>query len=505
MPKTIRVGLLLILAALRGKCEEQEAAPERPPNIVFMLADDLGSADLGCFGQRKIRTPNLDRLATEGMRFTQHYAGSAVCAPSRCVLLTGLHPGHSWIRNNKEVRPEGQPPLRDDAVTLAEILRDRGYATGAFGKWGLGYPESEGDPQRQGFGRFFGYNCQRHAHNHFPSYLWEDGCRLEIENPPFEAHQELPTTVDPCLEASYGAYVGREYAPDRIAQEALGFIRENRSRPFFLYFATTVPHLGLQVPEDSLAEYRGLWPDPPYAGENSYLPHFAPRAAYAAMVTRLDRDVGRIVSFVDELGLGERTIFIFTSDNGPLFDRLGGSDSDFFESAGPLRGRKGSLYEGGIRVPLIVRWKGRIAAASISERVTGFEDWLPTLLDLIDAPSAVPSGIDGISFAPTLLGETQEPRPFLYREFAGYGGFQSARIGDWKGIRTNLAPKAGEKPSPPRTELYDLKEDPSERRDVAADHPEIVARIERLMAEQHAPSRLFPLPRIDPKPDSTEQ
>jgi arylsulfatase A len=472
-------------------------AADRPPNIIFILADDLGYGDIGAFGQKKIRTPNLDRMAAEGMRFTQHYSGNAVCAPSRCVLLTGKHPGRAWIRDNREVQPEGQPPLPADTVTIAKLLQQRGYATAAMGKWGLGFPGSEGAPLKQGFDRFFGYNCQRHAHNYYPTSLWDNDKRLKLNNAAFAPHQKLATNADPADAKSYARYAGKDYAPDLIHEQALQFIRTNSARPFFFYFATTVPHLALQVPEDSVAEYRGKFEDQPYRGTNGYLPHFTPRAAYAAMITRLDRDIGRIMSLVRELGLDENTIFIFTSDNGPLYGRHGGTDSEFFNSAGGLRGRKGSLYEGGVRVPLIVRWKGRINANTTSDRVNGFEDWLPTLVELAGAKSAAPRGIDGVSFAPTLLGTMQELRPFLYREFANYNGWQSVRLGDWKGVRKDLNPR--QRPGRPNLalELYDLKSDPTESKDVAAEHPKIVAQIEKIMREQHTPSQLFPFPALD--------
>src|ERR1051326_7303712 len=489
--------LLFWLGALAGLgllSADDWAAATRRPNIVFILADDLGYGDIGCFGQNKIRTPNLDRLAAEGMRFTQHYSGNAVCAPSRCVLMTGKHPGHAWIRNNREVQPEGQPPIPDSEITLAELLKAQGYATGAFGKWGLGFPGSEGDPLKQGFDRFYGYNCQRHAHNYYPTYLWDNDRRVQLNNPEFSAHQKLPPQSDPNDPAGYRPYVGKQYAPDLIAEQARRFIRENKDRPFFLYFPTTVPHLALQFPEDSLAEYRGKWPDPPYSGGRNYLPHYSPRAAYAAMITRLDGEIGRIMALIQELQLDENPVFVFSSDNGPLYDKLGGTDCEFFESAGHLRGRKGSLYEGGVRVPAIVRWKGRIKAGVASGRVTAFEDWLPTLMELIAAPQAIPTGLDGISFAPTLLGKKQDPRPFLYREFPAYGGQQSVRIGDWKGVRQNLIPPGRQKPLELRTELYNLKDDGGEQHDVAAAHPEMILQIERIMREQHGKSKLFPFP-----------
>jgi arylsulfatase A-like enzyme len=459
------------------------------------LADDLGYGDLGCFGQQRIRTPNIDALAASGMRLTRHYSGNAVCAPSRCVLLTGMHPGHAFIRNNRAVPPEGQFPVPAETVTLAKLLHQQAYVSGAFGKWGLGPPASSGDPQRQGFDRFFGFNCQAVAHNYYPTYLWNNDRRQPLTNPEFSAQQRLPAGVDPNDAASYAAYSGTQYAPDLIAEQARAFVRANQERPFLLYFPTTVPHLALQVPDDSLAEYEGKFDDAPYDGGRGYLPHRAPRAAYAAMVTRMDREIGRIVDLVVSLGLDERTIFVFSSDNGPLYDQLGGTDTDFFRSAGPLRGRKGSLCEGGVRVPTIVRWRGHIAAGTTSDRTCGFEDWVPTILELIGAGQSTPSNVDGISFAATLLGKTQPPRPFLYREFPDGGGQQAAWIGDWKAIRPRILAK-GEPPNL-RVELYNLASDVGETRDVSADHPDVVAQVETLMKSQHAPSADFPLPGVD--------
>ncbi len=477
-------------------------AAERKPNIIFVLADDLGYGDIGCYGQQKFRTPNIDRLATEGMRFTQAYSGNAVCAPSRCVLMTGLHPGHAWIRNNSEAKPEGQKPIPAGTATVASLLKAHGYVTGGFGKWGLGGPGSEGEPLRQGFDVFYGYNCQRHAHNYYPTYLWDNDHRVTLNNPEIDSHaNKLPAGADPDSPASYKGFIGREYSADLIAEKAGQFIRDNKDRPFFLYLPTTVPHLALQVPEDSLADYLGKWPDPHYPGGRGYTPHFAPRAAYAAMITRMDREVGRILTLVKELGLDEQTIFIFSSDNGPLNgdgdQGLGGTDAAFFNSAGGFRDGKGLLYEGGYRIPEIVRWNSRIQAGGVSDRVTGFEDWLPTLLELAGLKDKTPAGLDGISFAPTLRGEKQAARPFLYREFPAYGGQQCIRVGDWKGIRQKLLPR-GKKAQPNlHLELYNLASDPHETTDVSAQHPDIVAKLEQWMREQHTPSTEFPFPALD--------
>jgi arylsulfatase A len=476
------------------------AFSDRPPNIVFIIADDLGYGDLGCYGQKKIKTPNIDRIAAEGMRFANHYAGCNVCAPSRCVLMTGRHTGHAFVRDNRQAKgfDEGQTPVPEGSLTLPLAMKSQGYTLGGFGKWGLGPFGSTGDPMKQGFARWFGYNCQAVAHNYYPTYLWDDGKRVPLDNPKFASNQKLPAGADPNDPKSYEPYSGKQYAPDVIAEKSLDFIRSNMDRPFLLYFATTVPHLALQVPEDSLKEYAGTFPETPYPGGRGYLPHRQPRAAYAAMVTRLDREVGRILALLAELKLDENTIVVFTSDNGPLFDNHGGTDSDFFDSAAGMRGRKGSYYEGGFKVPCLVRWKGRIAAGSVSDRVTGFEDWLPTLLDLAGAKNHTPKDVDGISFAPTLLGNSQPPRPFLYRESPGYGGQQCVRVGDWKAIRTNLHPGAkAKKKIPGAIELYELKSDPQERNNVAAANPEIVARLEAVMKREHVPSELFPIRALD--------
>ncbi len=469
------------------------------PNIVFLLCDDLGFGDVGAFGQQKIRTPNVNRLAAEGMKLTTHYSGNAVCAPSRCVLMTGLHPGHAFIRDNRQYRKgsEGQWPIPAETVTLAEVLQELGYTTGAFGKWGLGAPDTTGEPLKQGIDRFFGYNCQAVAHNYYPTYLWDNGVKLPLNNPPFAATQKFPASADPNDPASYARYSGKDFAPDFITAQALKFIRDNKDRPFFLFYPTTVPHLALQVPDDSLAEYAGKFPEEPYLGDKAYLPHRTPRAAYAAMVTRLDREIGRLMQEVAAQGLDDNTIFVFSSDNGPLYDKLGGTDTDFFQSAGVFRGRKGSLYEGGVRVPTIVRWKGKIAAGTESKRVSGFEDWFPTLVEVAGGLEAIPNGLDGISLVPTLLGKPQPDRPFLYREFPSYGGQQSIRVGDWKAVRQNLNPPARRPLNAGPIELYDLTAEPTESTDVADNHPELVAKLSKLMAEQRVKSEVFPIRALD--------
>lgn len=438
------------------------AAPRRPPNIVFLLADDLGWGDLDCYGQRWIRTPYLDRLAREGTRFTDAYAGCSVCAPSRSVLMTGYHMGHTSVRANT-----GGIPLREEDFTVAELLRQAGYATGCFGKWGLGDIGTDGVPWKQGFEEFFGYLHQVHAHFYYPPYLWENDRKF-----PLPGNEK-------------GGRV--TYSHDVIVARALEFIRKRRDRPFFCYVAFTIPHLELLVPEDSLAEYRGKIPEEkPYRDpRNHYAAQDYPRAAYAAMITRMDRDIGRILALLAELGLERDTIVFFSSDNGGA-GRLWGDE--FFQSWGPFRGHKQNLYEGGIRVPMIVRWPGRVPAGRVSRFAWSFQDFLPTAAEL--AGAAAPRGIDGKSVLPTLLGDTQKPNEFLYWELPRYDAktgvfrdrlpMQALRRGDWKLIRP-----VADGP----LELYDLGQDPGETRDLAAKQPQVVRRLEKLMLAARTPPR----------------
>ncbi len=455
---------------------------QRLPNIVFIMADDLGYGDLGSYGQQKIRTPYLDQMAKDGMRFTQFYAGSPVCAPARCVLMTGKHGGHAFIRDNKEVQPEGQLPIPSSEVTIAEMLKAKGYATGAFGKWGLGFVGTEGDPNRQGFDLFYGYNCQREAHNFYPDHLWCNNKRV-------------------VLEGNDRGLTGKQYSHDLIEAETLKFIRDNKDKPFFAYVPFTIPHLALQVPEDSLAEYVGKWDDPPYDGKNGYLPHPHPRAAYAAMVTRMDRSVGRIFALLKELKLDDNTLVIFTSDNGGAFGtvtkdseflpgRMGGTDYVFFGSTANFRAFKGSIYEGGIRAPFIAQWPGKIKAGSTSDLPAVFYDMMPTFAEM--AGTSVPKESDGVSLLPTLTGKGKQRRhEFLFWDFGGYGGQQAVRLGDWKGLRRNL--HRGNT----KLELYNLATDPGEQKNLADKHPEIVKRIEQILAQQHRPSADFPIKVLD--------
>lgn len=484
----------LFLLSLFVDQESACAQANERPNIIFILADDLGYREVGAFGQKKIKTPNLDKLASEGMKLTQHYCGNAVCAPSRCVLMTGKHPGHAFVRTNRSTPPEGQFPIPDSEVTIAELMKQAGYATGAFGKWGLGGPTSDGRPLKQGVDRFFGYNCQGHAHSYYPSYLWDDEQHVLLQNdPPVPGHASLAKGADESDPKSYDVFKGTDYAPDRIHEAALDFIRKNQSKPFFLYYPSVIPHVALHVPDEELEPYLKLgWKDPPFTRQSGYgyTPHFTPRAAYAAMITRLDHYVGNVLRLLDELDLADNTLIVFSSDNGTThLDQE--VDYRFFESVGELRGLKGSLYEGGVRVPTIVRWPGNVPPGSTSDRVSGFEDWMPTLLEATGAEIELPDSIDGISMLATLRGQSQPERPYLYREFPSYGGQQTIRVGEWKAVRQNMTKGNLD------VELYNIADDISESQNVAGEHPEIVAQLTKRMSEVRTPSKEFPLVPLD--------
>jgi arylsulfatase A-like enzyme len=443
-----------------------EAAYARRPNLVYIMADDLGWADLGRYGQELIQTPRLDRMAAEGIRFTQYYAGSTVCAPSRAALMLGQHTGHAWIRGN------GEFPLRAEDVTVAEVLKDAGYATGVVGKWGLGVEDTPGRPDRQGFDFSYGILHHVYAHRQYVGHVWRNGERIQVSRDVF--------------------------VNDLFTREALDFVRRHRDEPFYLYLAYTSPHAELRAPEDSVAPYRGRFEETPYVNAKAdandprveprkwsgYRSQPEPRATYAGMVSRIDRDVGRLLDLLDELDLADETVVFFTSDNGPHEE--GGHDPHFFPSAEPLRGIKRDLYEGGIRVPMIVRAPGRVPAGRTSGAVWAHWDVLPTLADLAGAEA--PPGIDGISVRSVLEGgEPPAERPPLYWEFHERGFEQAVRMGKWKAVRHG--------PDAP-LELYDLEADLSETTDVAAEHPEVVRRIEEYLETARTESPLWPTEKV---------
>ncbi|WP_209332541.1 arylsulfatase [Lunatimonas salinarum] len=471
--KYLVVATSLIASSTIGCAPKVEESNQRAPNIIYILADDLGYGDVGFHGQEIIRTPNIDRLAKEGLVFSQHYSGSTVCAPSRSTLVSGLHTGKAPVRGNYEIRPEGQYPLPDSVKTIFEFVKEAGYATGAFGKWGLGYPRSEGDPNNQGVDIFYGYNCQRIGHNYYPFHLWHN--------------QDSVVFVE-----NSGTNLG-VYGPEVIHRETLKFIEDHQDRPFFMYVPTIIPHAELIAPDSYMMRHVGRFEETPYEGVDDgptykiggYMSQQTPRAAFVAMVELLDEQVGEIVSKLEELGLRENTLIIFTSDNGP--HKEGGADPEFFNSNGPLRGHKRDLYEGGIRVPMLANWPGKISPGK-TDHLSAFWDVYPTVAEIIGKP--VEQAIDGISFLPTLMGkpETQVKHDYLYWEFIEQGGKQAIRKGDWKAVRTNL----NREENPP-IELYNLKEDLSESENLADQHPEIVAEMKQLMEQSRVPNPVFKL------------
>lgn len=440
------------------------------PNIIFILADDLGYGDLSCYGQEKFTTPNIDRLASEGMKFTQFYAGSTVCAPSRCSLMTGYHTGRCYIRGNRDQPATlGNFPIPPETVTVAKVLKKAGYATGCFGKWGLGGPLSEGAAFRQGFDIFFGYYDQRHAHNHYPDHLYKNEQRIELD--------------------------GKTYSHDLMEKEALDFIRANKDKPFFCYMPITIPHAAMQAPEEFVAPWREKFPEfEDTIGRYTFgIEVRNPVAAFPGMINRFDLTVKRVLELLKELDLDENTIIMLSSDNGP--HQEAGHRSDLFQSSGPLRGIKRDFYEGGIRMPTLVRWAGTIKPGSVSEHIGAFWDVLPTFAELAGvAPTEYPDDLDGVSFLPTLLGNTQNQKqhPYLYWEFFEQGGKIAARFGKWKGIQLNVNETFGKADAP--IEVYDLENDLGETTNVAAEQPAIVKRFQEIFQTARTPSSLFRFP-----------
>lgn len=477
------------------------AQQNTPPNIVFILADDLGYGELGCYGQEKIKTPNIDQLASEGARFTQHYTGAPVCAPARCTLLTGQNLAHAEIRGNRDsgngrIFP-GQFPITDEIVTIAEVLKSVGYTNGAFGKWGLGPSNTSGSPMKQGFDRYYGYNCQRNAHSYYPPFLDSDEKEVRINNFPIPGHLKLPSG-----EVSADDYRAENYAPDLILDEAVKFIEKNKNKPFFLYLPFVEPHVAMQPPQEWIDQYPTEWDEENgvYRGQNGYLPHPRPRAGYAAMISDLDEHVGTILQNLKKYDLDKNTIVIFTSDNGPTHGsrdprfHVGGAASTFFNSTGGLKGFKGSCYEGGIRVPCVVRWPGNVKPGSEITTPSYFPDWFPTLAKIADAPVKTKQNLDGIDLTSAMAGGAAPKReqPMTW-EFNGYGGIVAIRDGNWKAVRRNL--KKGKQPL--AWELYNLETDPAETNDVASKHPEIVAKIEIEFLENRTVEPDFPVPFLD--------
>lgn len=467
--------VLLILPLFVIACQPagNGDSAERKPNVIYILADDLGYGDLSCYGQTHFSTPNIDRLATEGIQFFQHYAGTTVCAPSRSSLMTGQHTGHTPIRGNRAANNK-RAFLSDSVVTIAELMKEAGYATGAFGKWGLGEVGSEGDPNKQGFDEFYGFNSQALAHNYYPDFLWHNDQKVVLER----NHPDKKV----------------DYAPTLIHEQVLNFIDKNRETPFFLYYPTIIPHAELVAPDAYMEKFRGKFlPEKSYEGatygdstfrKGGYESQSEAHAAFAAMISLLDTQVGEILSRLKEYGLDENTIIIFTSDNGPHLE--GGADPDYFDSNGRYRGYKRDLYEGGIREPMLARWPGQIAPGSKTEHISAFWDVMPTLAEIVKVKT--PENIDGISFLPTLTGNgEQKEHDHLYWEFHERGGRQAVRKGKWKYVVYHVM-NAEKK----NAELYDLEADPEEANNIITDHPDVAKSMQTLMDESRVPSADFP-------------
>ncbi len=473
------------------------AQADRKPNIVFILADDLGYGELGCYGQKKIRTPNIDRLASQGIKFTHHYTGAPVCAPARCVLLTGLHLGHAEIRNNGDSKNgrkfPGQWPITSGTITIAEALKEGGYVSGGFGKWGLGPTDTSGSPIKQGFDRFYGYNCQRNAHSFFPPFLDDDEGEEKINKNPIPGHLQKPKE-----QIKADDYRDETYAPDRILEEALEFLDKNKDQPFFLYLPFVEPHVAMHPPQEWIDQYPKEWDKEKgaYRGQNGYLPHPRPRAGYAAMISDLDEHVGTILQRLKKHGLDNNTIVVFTSDNGtthpsrdPKF-HVGGVDAPFFNSTAGLRGWKGSVNEGGIRVPAIVRWPGKIKAGSTTSAPSYFPDWFPTLCKA--AGVKIPKKLDGTDLTPALIKKPFERNKPMIWEFHGYGGQLAVIDFPWKVVRQKAKSK-----KPGKWQLYNIRKDPAEGNDLAQQHPEIVNRLEGAFKNDRTPNARAKLPLYD--------
>lgn len=500
----ILAAALVLVAATAAVLTHGQPPPAPAPapprlNVVFILADDLGWGEVGVYGQQKIPTPNIDRLAAQGMRFTQHYSGAPVCAPSRAVLMTGRHLGHAEIRGNLQARTrlpefdEGQYPLSAGALTIAQLFQRAGYATGAMGKWGLGPVGSTGDPNRKGFDLFFGYNDQAVAHSYYPPHLWRNAEKVVINHTPIPGHAKQPEG-----DVTMDRWIGQTYAPPLMVAEAERFIADQAGRPFFLYLPFIEPHVAMHPPRAAVERFPAAWDDEPYRGGNNYLPHPRPRAAYAAMIADLDDHVGRVMAALDRAGVTDRTLVVFTSDNGPTHPgqqeprfHIGGADPVFFDSTRGLRGYKGSVYEGGIRVPMIARLPGRIAAGAVNDTASYFADWFPTLAEATGlTPPRELDMLDGNSLWPVLTGQqaaltTRRPMVWVYPE---YGGQVAVRLGAFKVVRQGLRTS-----SPGPWQVYDLSTDSAEAHDIAAGRPELIREAEAVLRREVSANDVFPL------------
>ena len=496
------IYFLMILSVMSCNSDKKTIKQtQSKPNIIYILADDLGYAEVGAYGQEKIETPNIDLLAKNGMLFTQHYTGAPVCAPARSSLLTGTHMGHSYIRGNDEWQRgepgdvwnyrkvaadstlEGQRPLPSNTITIAKLLKQSGYTTGMFGKWGLGAPHTQSIPTTMGFDYFFGYNCQRQAHTYTPLHLYENEKRFHLANDTVAPNAKIDKDADPNAVESYAKYTQPFYAPDVSYEKMIGFVDSVKEEdPFFIYWASPIPHMPLQAPKRWVDYYiKKFGEEPPYVGNKGYFPNRFPKATYAAMVSYLDENIGKLIAHLKATGKYDNTLIIFTSDNGPTYN--GGTDSPWFDSAKPFRSKygrgKGFVYEGGIRVPMIASWPGKVKAGSTTDHISAFWDVMPTLCDVAQIKS--PETTDGISFYNTLVqNNDQKEHDYLYWEFPEYSGQVAVRMGKWKMVWKDI------KKGNTKVELYDLEADIAEQHDIAEAHPEIIEQLYTIIKKEHS-------------------
>ena len=500
--KKVAVLFALLICLISGQTFSQvtsaKSVKKGLPNIIYILADDMGYGELGCYGQQKIRTPNIDQIAKEGIRFTNHYASTPVCAPDRCMLMTGKQGGHSYIRGNYELGEfadsleGGQMPLPEGTFTIAKMLKKSGYVTGAVGKWGLGMTNTSGSPLKQGFDYFYGYLDQKQAHNYYPTHLWENDHWDKLDNPFINVHKRIDSTK--VTDKDFDYFKGKVYAGDKMTEKALAFINSNRNKPFFLYFPTTIPHVSLQVPEKYVDMYKGKFNERPYYGQQGYVATKYPLSTYAGMITFLDDQVGLIVKELKRLGLDDNTIIMFSSDNGTSFN--GGVSAQFFNSVAGLRGLKMDVFEGGIREPFIAKWSGKIKAGTTSNFISAQFDMMATFADITHQQV---DNTDGISLLPALLGhpEDEKKREYIYFEYPENGGQLAIRLGNWKGVKVGQRHHKENK-----WMIFNLAQDPYEKNNLIEQHPELVEKFDAIVKKEHQNSHIRDWEFVNPKFDT---
>ena len=487
--------LLILSMQVISQTKEKKKDQSGLPNVIYIYADDMGWGELGCYGQTKIATPNIDRMAVEGMRFTDHYTSTPVCAPARCMLMTGKHGGHTYSHGNYELGgfPDqlegGQMPLPEGTFTIAKLMQNAGYATAAIGKWGLGMNDNTGNPLKQGFDYFYGYLDQKQAHNYYPTHLWENDHWDTLNNPVIDVHRKLDTAT--ATDKDFDYFKGKDYAVTKMTDKALAFIDKNKKKPFFLYLPYTIPHVSLQAPDEWIQKYIGKFEEHPYYGQYGYAATKYPLSTYAAMISYLDAQVGIIMEKIKKSGLDNNTIILFSSDNGASFN--GGVDRFFFNSNGGLRGAKMDLFEGGIREPFIARWPGKIPEGTTSHLVSVQFDIMATLAELTHQSV---SNTDGISLLPVLTGNVnlQKKHNYLYFEYPEKGGQLAIRLGDWKGVKLDVRHHPEKK-----WMLFNLKSDLNETEDIADKHPELIKQFEIIVKKEHQQAHIKDWEFVHPK------